>query len=98
VGGGSLRRWRLVRILVRQRARVGCVGSCEFSWILGRWVRRQEELWGKDLGRRLIGESSIREFCELDMPIFMFDKDEAFVVMRLEQVCSKKERLVKKEG
>lgn len=30
---------------------------------------------------------SIREFCELDMPIFMFDKDKNFVVMRLEQVC-----------
>ena len=31
---------------------------------------------------------SIREFCELDMPIFMFDKDAAFVVMKLEQVCT----------
>jgi hypothetical protein len=30
---------------------------------------------------------SIREFVELDTPIFMFDKDGAFVVMRLEQVC-----------
>jgi hypothetical protein len=30
---------------------------------------------------------SIREFCELPTPIFMFDKDGAFVVMRLEQVC-----------
>jgi hypothetical protein len=29
---------------------------------------------------------SIREFCELQTPIFMFDKDGAFVVMRLEQV------------
>lgn len=29
---------------------------------------------------------SIREFCELQMPIFMFDKDGNFVVMRLEQV------------
>jgi len=28
----------------------------------------------------------IREFCELDMPIFMFDKDAAFVVMKLEQL------------
>ncbi|KAH7354899.1 cytidine deaminase-like protein [Rhexocercosporidium sp. MPI-PUGE-AT-0058] len=28
----------------------------------------------------------IREFCELDMPILMFDKDGAFVVMRLEQL------------
>jgi cytidine deaminase len=30
---------------------------------------------------------SIREFCELQMPIFMFDKDGAFVVMKLEQAC-----------
>jgi hypothetical protein len=30
--------------------------------------------------------SSIREFCELSMPILMFDKDGKFVVMRLEQV------------
>lgn len=28
----------------------------------------------------------IREFVELDTPIFMFDKDGAFVVMRLEQL------------
>ncbi|KAN0098609.1 cytidine deaminase [Hyaloscypha variabilis] len=28
----------------------------------------------------------IREFCELQTPIFMFDKDGAFVVMRLEQL------------
>jgi hypothetical protein len=32
---------------------------------------------------------SIREFCELDLPIFMFDKDGAFVVMRLEKVYTK---------
>jgi len=31
---------------------------------------------------------SIREFCELQTPIFMFDKDGAFVVMKLEQVGS----------
>ena len=29
---------------------------------------------------------SIREFCDLDTPILMFDKDGAFVVMKLEQV------------
>ncbi|TVY27731.1 Cytidine deaminase [Lachnellula hyalina] len=28
----------------------------------------------------------IREFCELQTPIFMFDKDGAFVVMKLEQL------------
>ena len=30
---------------------------------------------------------SIREFCELETPIFMFDKDGSFIVMTLEQVC-----------
>jgi len=30
---------------------------------------------------------SIREFCDLETPIFMFDKDGAFVVKTLEQVC-----------
>lgn len=29
---------------------------------------------------------SIREFCDLQMPILMFDKDGNFVVMRLEEV------------
>jgi len=28
----------------------------------------------------------IREFCELDTPVFMFDKEGAYVVMRLEQL------------
>lgn len=32
------------------------------------------------------GGSSIREFCELQTPIFMFDKDGAFIVLKLEQV------------
>jgi len=30
---------------------------------------------------------SIREFCELDLPIWLFDKDGSFQVVRLEQVC-----------
>ncbi|KAG9245117.1 cytidine deaminase-like protein [Calycina marina] len=30
----------------------------------------------------------IREFCDLSTPIIMFDKDQAFVVLRLEQVCT----------
>jgi hypothetical protein len=30
---------------------------------------------------------SIREFCEVDTPIFMFDKNGFFQVMKLEQVC-----------
>lgn len=30
---------------------------------------------------------SIREFCNLQTPIIMFDKDGSFVVMKLEQVC-----------
>lgn len=29
---------------------------------------------------------SIREFCELDMPIWLFDKHGSFQVVRLEQV------------
>jgi hypothetical protein len=31
--------------------------------------------------------NSIREFCDLSMPIFMFDKNGDFVVMKLEMVC-----------
>lgn len=31
--------------------------------------------------------NSIREFCELSMPVLMFDKDGNFHVLRLEQVC-----------
>lgn len=31
---------------------------------------------------------SIREFCELDMPIFMFDKNGDFMVARLGEVCA----------
>jgi len=38
------------------------------------------------LSGRLTDGFSIREFCELQTPIFMFDKDGAFVVMKLEQV------------
>lgn len=30
--------------------------------------------------------NSIREFCDLDTPIFMFDKNGDFIVLRLEQV------------
>jgi len=33
---------------------------------------------------------SIREFCEIDMPIWLFDKDGGFQVVRLEQVCNGK--------
>lgn len=48
-------------------------------------------MWGsrEELGNKgQVGLTlcSIREFCELKTPIFMFDKDGAFVVMRLEQV------------
>ena len=31
---------------------------------------------------------SIREFCDLDLPILMFDKDGAYIVMKLEQVSA----------
>lgn len=30
---------------------------------------------------------SIREFCALDMPIIMFDKNQDYVVLKLGQVC-----------
>ena len=33
-----------------------------------------------------IEATSIREFCELPTPVFMFDKNGDFVVMKLEQV------------
>ena len=48
--------------------------SCGFCW--------------RDIRKGADGELSIREFCDLDTPIFMFDKNEAFVVLRLEQVCT----------
>lgn len=35
-----------------------------------------------------MGKRSIREFCELDMPIFMFDKNGDFMVARLGEVCA----------
>lgn len=30
--------------------------------------------------------NSIREFCDLSMPILMFDKDENYCVLKLEEV------------
>lgn len=30
---------------------------------------------------------SIREFCSLEMPIIMFDKNEDYAILTLEQVC-----------
>lgn len=30
---------------------------------------------------------SIREFCKLNVPVIMFDKDENYVVLTLEEVC-----------
>ena len=32
--------------------------------------------------------SSIREFCKLDMPIVMFDKNEDYVILTLGQVSA----------
>jgi cytidine deaminase len=34
----------------------------------------------------LLTASSIREFCSMDMPVIMFDKDDNYVVMTLEEV------------
>lgn len=47
----------------------------------------EERRHGVVAGSRVLMDwYSIREFVELDTPIFMFDKDGAFLVMRLEQV------------
>ena len=35
---------------------------------------------------QLTDESSMREFCDLSVPIIMFDKDDNFAVMTLEEV------------
>lgn len=67
---------------------MGCVDNCMFS--LSPCVCSESALRAHPaghLGILLICWYSIREFVELDTPIFMFDKDGAFVVMRLEQVC-----------
>lgn len=34
----------------------------------------------------LVPSYSIREFCDLSVPIIMFDKDSNYVVMKLEEV------------
>ncbi|VUC37943.1 unnamed protein product, partial [Clonostachys rosea] len=67
--------WLCRRISARRRARVGCAGSCESTIHLVEW--------------RLVlltSESSIREFVNLSIPVFMFDKNEDFVVMTMEEV------------
>jgi hypothetical protein len=45
---------------------------------------------GKGVRRKMTdaGWDSIREFCELEMPIIMFDKDGAFAVATLKEVCT----------
>lgn len=35
---------------------------------------------------------SLREFCDLSMPVIMFDKDDNYSVMRLEEVSSSNRR------
>jgi hypothetical protein len=47
------------------------------------WLR-----FGKGLGSdaNSVPLRSIREFCELSVPIIMFDKNSNFVVMKLEEV------------
>jgi hypothetical protein len=54
---------------------VGCEGRTRTFWCGFGIVDRADFLM-----------YSIREFCDLQTPIFMFDKDGAFVVMKLEQV------------
>ncbi|PNY19705.1 Mitochondrial ornithine carrier protein AmcA/Ort1 [Tolypocladium capitatum] len=44
---------------------------------------------GRQAGRlttRRGARASIREFCSLDVPVIMFDKNEDYVVLTLEQV------------
>lgn len=52
-------------------------------------VNAQEELtgWLADLPFAFhCFAGSIREFCDLDMPIVMFDKDGKYCILRLEEV------------
>ncbi len=49
------------------------------------WPRGIYEAKHKGI-EKLIGAFSIREFCDVKMPIFMFDKDDRFMVMLLEEV------------
>jgi hypothetical protein len=73
---------------------VECAGSCkssQYSHICGCGQGQGDgrRRWGKLAickGSGADEDDSIREFCELDTPIFMFDKDGNFAVMRLGQV------------
>ena len=71
---------------------MACVGSCEFgcipnptkfsapagfSLVYKAVLRKEKADW------RVV---SIREFCDLQMPLLMFDKDGNFCVLRLEEV------------
>lgn len=47
--------------------------------------------WG---GGLVLTGCSIREFCALEMPILMFDKNQDYVVLRLGQVCWSYERWI----
>jgi hypothetical protein len=61
--------------------------SCQgFSVNIGRKAV-ERKCWRQWVGHIADYEAiSIREFCELPTPIIMFDKDGAFVVMKLEKV------------
>jgi hypothetical protein len=52
--------------------------------------RKEEELkgWFSWDGGNLINNYSIREFCDVKIPIIMFDKESNFAVMRLEEVST----------
>ncbi len=62
--------------------------SVGFRAKLGLWAVEGVLLIVMEMGSMAEYEPiSIREFCELPTPVLMFDKDGAFVVMKLEQVC-----------
>jgi hypothetical protein len=52
------------------------------------WVGKVRLERGKDRLTDLWRGYSIREFCELSVPIIMFDKDSNFVVMKLGEVST----------
>ena len=78
-----------------------CVGSCEspfpssldvlFDSLISSFIERRRRVEDKkvliegEYANRLHDES-IREFCELSMPILMFDKNDTFIVMTLGEV------------
>ena len=78
---------------------MGCVGSCGCFFFFSCSIESIEGVGREGAGRARVERvrlreleltcvlRSIREFCELDVPIWLFDKDGSFQVVRLGQVC-----------